>query len=70
MEVLVYKTNINDPHDVERIKPFFKEQSEILKWNVDIEDDDRVLRVEAHSDMSGKIETLVCQAGYWCKELT
>jgi hypothetical protein len=69
MEVLVYKTNIHDSNDVERVKPFFSEHSDILKWHVDIEDKDRVLRVEAHNNISGKIENLVRDAGYWCGEL-
>lgn len=69
MEVLVYKTNINYPGDVDRVRTYFKEHPDILKWNVDIEDEDRVLRVEAQSDISGKIESLVRRAGYACMEL-
>lgn len=69
MEVLVYKTNINHKRDVEQVKPYFTDQSDILKWNVDIEDEDRVLRVEAQSDISSKIEHLVRNAGYLCWEL-
>lgn len=69
MEVIVYKTNINHPADIERVKPYFNGQPDILKWNVDIEDEDRVLRVEAESNISGKIEHLIQRAGYHCAEL-
>lgn len=69
MEVLVYKTNIQHYDDVERIKHVFNKQPEILKWHVDIEDIDCVLRVEAPVNISDKIETLVHKAGYLCSEL-
>ena len=69
MEVLVYKTNINHTQDVEQVRPYLSEHTDILKWHVDIEDEDRVLRVEALSDISGKIEHLVRNAGYTCDEL-
>jgi len=69
MEILVYKTNIHRTHDVEKVKPLFNKQSDILKWHVDIEDKDRVLRVEARADISEKIVKLVSEAGYWCGEL-
>lgn len=69
MEVLVYKTNIHHPYDVELIRPYLTDQAGILKWTVDIEDEDRVLRIEAMTDISGKVEHLVREAGYWCCEL-
>jgi hypothetical protein len=69
MEVLVYKTNIDHPGDVERVRPYFDEHPEILKWHVDMEDEDHVLRIEAQSDISGKVENLVRGAGYFCGEL-
>jgi hypothetical protein len=69
MEVLVYRTNIQHYDDIERIKPIFNKQTDILKWHVDLEDVDCVLRVEAQGNISDKIETLVQKAGYWCGEL-
>ena len=69
MEVLVYKTNINQKYDIDQVRPYFDDHSDILKWHVDIEDKDKVLRIEAHSDISGKIEHLLQKAGYLCDEL-
>ena len=50
--MLVYKTIINHKHDVGKVQPYFKTDSDFLKWNVNIGVEDRVLRVEAHSDIS------------------
>jgi hypothetical protein len=69
MEILVFKTNILQKKDVERMKPVFNRHKDILKWNVDIEDEDKVLRVEAKSNITSKIEGIVKDAGYWCDEL-
>lgn len=69
MGVLVYKTNINHAQDVDRVKPYFDDQAGIQRWNVDVEDSDKVLRVEAESDISETIVTLVQEAGFQCVEL-
>ena len=69
MEVLVYKTNIHQKQDVEKVKTIFSGHGDILKWHVDIEDEDCVLRVEAQTNIARKVEGLVQDAGYWCDEL-
>ena len=69
MEVLVYKTNIREKQDVEKVEAIFKTHHEILKWHVDMEDDDCVLRIETQTDITGKVENLVRKAGYCCSEL-
>ncbi len=41
----------------------------ILKWNVDLKDADKILRVETIALHPAKIEKLVKSAGYKCEEL-
>ena len=41
----------------------------VLKWNIDTEDVDKILRVEVVSVSPGKIEMTLQNAGYYCKEL-
>ncbi|HEY4785041.1 MAG TPA: hypothetical protein VIH57_03285 [Bacteroidales bacterium] len=69
MEVLVFKTNIYQKQDIEKVRPFFNDYRDILKWHVDIDDEDCVLRIEAQENIVGKIQNLVQDAGYWCAEL-
>jgi hypothetical protein len=45
--VLVFKTNINNPRQVKSIATTLNNCSDILKWNVDLADIDKVLRIEA-----------------------
>lgn len=41
----------------------------ILKWNVDLLDIDKVLRIETPGVAAPVIEKLVKKAGYYCEEL-
>lgn len=69
MQILVYKTNISHKIDVDRIKPLLTGHNNIMAWNVDIEDIDKVLRIEAKTDISVEVLDLINKAGYQCGEL-
>lgn len=68
--VLVFKTNINNPRQVRSIASTLDSCPDILKWNVDLADIDKVLRVEATHAQCGPVIELVTRAGYACEELT
>jgi hypothetical protein len=69
MEVFVFKTNINGMHNIEKLKTYFNNREEILRWSVDMQDIDKVLRVEAASTNPTEIINLVQTAGFECEEL-
>lgn len=70
MRVLVFKTNIKSKGKVQRMDPFFSGNSAVLKWTVDTEDEDNVLRVEALSDFQEtEVISLVKQSGFHCEVL-
>jgi hypothetical protein len=69
MEILVFKTNVESMSHIRKLYPLLKTIQGILKWNIDTEDVDKVLRIEAVSVTPGKIETALQSAGYYCKEL-
>lgn len=68
--VLVFKTNISNPRQVKSIAATLDRCPEILKWNVDLADIDRVLRIEATHAQCEPVIELVTAAGYACEELT
>jgi hypothetical protein len=68
--VLVFKTNINNPRQVKSIAATLDNCPDILKWNVDLADIDKVLRIEATHAHCGPVIELVSRAGYACEELT
>lgn len=68
-DVLVFKTNVRFQNDLDNIAAYIDSESRILMWNVDMEDKDLVLRVEANAIEPGEVINLVKQAGYYCEEL-
>ncbi|MBV1924035.1 MAG: hypothetical protein KUG68_08415 [Flavobacteriaceae bacterium] len=52
MELLLFQTNIESRKKVALLTPMFNKHTEILKWSVDLEDIDHVLRIEATPSLS------------------
>lgn len=69
MDILVFKTNVIDRKQVRKLFPVLKVLDGIQRWNVDLHDIDKVLRIEAVSISPRSVETILQQAGYFCKEL-
>ncbi len=69
MEVLVFKTNIADVTGMRLLKGLFNKMWQVKNWSVDLEDDDRVLRIESVHLSSNRISSMVCDLGISCSEL-
>lgn len=70
MSILVFRTNIINATHVKRVSPHIKKIDGIQKWNIDLHDVDKVLRVVVGDDLSASyIELVVQNAGYFCTEL-
>jgi len=69
MEILIFKTNVENMNHIRKLYPLLKTIQGILKWNIDTEDVDRILRIEAVSIAPQRIEMALQSAGYYCKEL-
>lgn len=69
MEILVFKTNIQFREDIQKVGNILMKEQGILAWNVDTDDCDKVLRIEATADITKKVAFLVTNAGFHCCEL-
>jgi hypothetical protein len=70
MEVLVFKTNIRYKKQVSAISPHMSNLQGVLRWNVDLDDTDKILRIEATEQCCPRtVEDTLVQAGYFCEEL-
>lgn len=69
MNILVFKTNIEDVKQVRKLSPHLSKVQGILKWNVDLHDRDKILRIEADDLLPHSIERILKDAGYYCAEL-
>ena len=70
MEVLIFKTNLRYKKQVSAITSQINTLQGILRWNVDLDDRDKILRIEANELCCARtIENTLVQAGYFCEEL-
>jgi hypothetical protein len=69
MELLIFKTNIRFKKDLNIVGPVLDQYEYIVKWNVDRQDSDKVLRVESTCGNPLEIITTIKAAGYHCEEL-
>ena len=69
MEILVFKTNLTDAGRISDIESSLDIHPKIFKWNVDLHDQDNILRVVANNIAGEEVENLLMNAGYCCEEL-
>ncbi len=71
MQVLVFKTNLEDQRLVIHAGELLHPINGIHRWNVDMHDIDNILRVEADPGVSPRIiENTLQNGGLLCEELT
>lgn len=71
MKLLIFRTDIETTKNIKTIKPLFNNHSSIIKWSVDIEDIDNVLRVEATESLNeSDVIDLMKKQGFYCNALT
>lgn len=71
MQVLVFKTNLENPGQILHAGQLLHPIRGIHRWNVDAHDIDNVLRIEADLTLSPRIiETTLQKGGLLCEELT
>lgn len=68
-EILIFKTNVTCQKQVEQLQALLHENWAISKWNFDLEDCDKILRIEASAEISEEIIKLLHSKGFDCQEL-
>lgn len=67
--VFVFKTNIQNEFDKLRVKSVLDASQKVLKWNVDMDDVDKVLRVVSDTLTPEQIISVIDYVGFECAEL-
>ena len=67
--ILIFKTNIQTEFDKLRIKNVLDASLKVLKWNIDMDDRDRVLRVVSDCLTPDQIISVMDYVGFECAEL-
>ena len=69
MEVLIFKTNLRFKKQINAVTPHINTLQGIARWNVDLDDTDKILRIESIDLSPRSVEATLQQAGYFCEEL-
>ena len=69
MEVLILKTNIRYKKQLKTVAPILDGQNNISRWNIDLNDIDKVLRIESNDLEMEEVVQLIQEAGFHCEEL-
>lgn len=69
MKTLKFKTNINCNGCIANVTPSLNQVQEIIKWNVDISNPQKILSVETENINEDEIITIVKNAGYKAEKL-
>lgn len=64
MATYTYKTTLSCSGCVGKIEKFLNAEKSILKWEVDLNSPDKLLRIETDSFEAGLIPALLLKAGY------
>lgn len=71
MMIEVFKTNVDNPEEAERLIAELKELLPLTSINFDLEDCDKILRVEPDSEfLISSVSKHLHAAGYWCEILS
>lgn len=70
MAVEVFKTNVPDRRSARELLIFLNSRLPIIKINFDLDDCDRILRVESATDVSGEVREIMREKGFFCEALT
>lgn len=67
--VLIFKTNVDSEEQLQQAGLLLNATESVLKWNIDREDIDKVLRVESTLPHISDIMKIMVEAGFACEEL-
>jgi hypothetical protein len=67
--VLVFKTNINSLEKLKKVDSTLSGRTEIEKWNVDLDDCDKVLRIETKILKTNNVLEMMRSQEIYCEEL-
>lgn len=67
--VLVFRTSVNTKGQVLFLSPALNELLGAARWSFDLEDRDRVFRIEHDASIQSEVIDLLRRAGFMCAEL-
>lgn len=68
--ILVFRTSVSSRKHIKQLQPLFEKIFDNgEQWNFDLEDWEKILRVEGRNTSSRKVINTLQSAGFFCEEL-
>jgi hypothetical protein len=67
--IFVFKTNVSDVSAIKALQPFLDKYLLDSKWNFDLEDCDKILRIDSQRPISATAVKVLHDNGFECEEL-
>ena len=67
--IYIFKTSVKTKIEVKKLKPHIDKTLPNEKWNFDLDDGDRILRVDSKENIVLKITDLLNLHKFYCTEL-
>lgn len=64
--ISIFKTSIGSKEELRWIAPFLNASAIDIRWTVDVEDCDKILRVESGEDRADQIALILSSHGFLC----
>lgn len=66
--IIIYKTNVPDEMAVDKLRADFDREFTGMNWSFDLEDCDKILRMDVPLSKKGDVIELLLEKGFYCKE--
>ncbi|MFT3947899.1 MAG: hypothetical protein QM763_13095 [Agriterribacter sp.] len=68
--IYVFKTSVKLKKEARQLKPYLDNLLNQATWNFDLEDCDKILRIDSQPDILDTVTKLLQDKGFDCEELT
>jgi hypothetical protein len=68
--IYVFITSVKTEQEVGQLKPHLNDLLKQAEWNFDIEDCDKILRIDTSTEITENIIKLLYDNGFYCEELS
>jgi len=68
--IYVFKTSVKLKKEVRELKPYLNKLLQQAKWNFDLEDCDKILRIDSETEIVEAVINLLQGKSFDCEELS
>lgn len=67
--IYVFRTSVKTKKDIGKLTPFLNKLCKQAKWNFDLDDCDKILRIDGQTGIAPSVIKLLQDTGFDCEEL-